>query len=71
MVGDWTNLGQVLLHNLGAVVDSQYNVGNTSSCKGLDLVQDHPLIAELDQRLGEGQSLMSDTKVSYSRFSER
>lgn len=58
-VGIGTNLLQVGLHNLGAIVDSQNNVSDTSLGKGLDLVLDHGLVCELDQRLGESQGLCS------------
>lgn len=41
-----TNLCQVLLHHLGAVVDSKDDICDTSFGEGLDLVQDHALVAE-------------------------
>lgn len=50
-------LSQVLLHDLRAVVDSEDDIGDAGSGQGLDLVQDHGLVAEFDQRLGQGQSL--------------
>ena len=52
-----TNLAQVLLHNLRAVVHGQDNVCHTSSGKSLNLVKNHALVAELDKRLGQSQSL--------------
>ena len=52
-----TDLGQVLLHNLRAVVHGQDDVGDTSGSEGLDLVQDHALVAKLDQGFRQGQSL--------------
>lgn len=52
-----THLCQVLLHDLGAVVDSEDNIGDASSSKGLDLVLNHGLVRELDQGLGEGEGL--------------
>jgi hypothetical protein len=53
-----TNLDQVLLHNLRAVVHGQDDVGDASSSQGLDLVQDHALVAELDQGFRQGQGLV-------------
>lgn len=50
-------LGQELLHNLRAVVDGQDNVGDARSDESLDLVDNHGLVAELDERLGEGKGL--------------
>lgn len=52
-----TNLLQVCLHDLGAVVDSQNNVRDTSIGEGLNLVLDHGFVGELDEGLGEGQGL--------------
>src|SRR5258708_5172631 len=34
--------------------------------QGLDLVEDHALVAELDQRLGEGEALLSVSLVCCS-----
>ena len=51
------HLGQVLLHNLWAVVDSEDDVGDTGGGEGLNLVEDHALVAELDEGLGEGEGL--------------
>lgn len=44
-------------HHIGAVVDSQDNISNTSSSQALDLVQDHGAVAELHQRLRESEGL--------------
>jgi len=48
-------------HDLGSVVDGEDNVLDTGLDKGVDLVQDHSLVAELDQRLGEGQGQGPET----------
>lgn len=56
MVG-LTNLLQCCRHDLGPVVDCKNNVGDASSREGLDLMQDHGLVSELDQRLREGEGL--------------
>lgn len=45
-------------HDLGSVVDGKDNVGHTSCCESLDLVQNHRLVSELDERLREGEGLM-------------
>ena len=59
--GTWVleiaNLSQVLLHNFRAIVHGENNVGHTGRGKGLDLVKNHTLVAELDQGLGHGQGL--------------
>ena len=52
-----TDLGQILLHNLRAVVHGEDDVGHAGLGESLDLVQDHALVAELNQRLGQGQGL--------------
>jgi hypothetical protein len=44
-------------HHIGAVVDSQDNIGDTSSSQALDLVQDHGAVTKLHQRLREGEGL--------------
>lgn len=44
-------------HDLGSVVDGEDNVCDTGSCESLDLVLDHGLVAEFDERLGEGEGL--------------
>lgn len=51
------HLAQVLFHNLGAVVDGEDDVGDTGGGEGLDLVEDHALVAELDEGLGESERL--------------
>ena len=50
-------LCEVLLHNLWAVVHSQDDIGHTSSRKSLNLVENHALVAKLDQWLREGEGL--------------
>lgn len=47
-----TNLFQVTLHNLGAVVDSKHHISNTSLGKSLNLVFNHGLVGKLDQGFG-------------------
>jgi hypothetical protein len=42
-------------HDLGAVVDSEDNVGDTSSGESLDLVDNHGTVAKLDEGFGEGE----------------
>lgn len=49
----YTDLFQVSLHNLGAVVDSQHHIGDTSLGKGLNLVLDHGLVGKLDKGFGK------------------
>lgn len=39
-------------HNLWSVVDSEHNICDTGSSKGLNLVQYHGLVAEFNERLG-------------------
>lgn len=52
-----TDCLQGLGHDLRAVVDSEHDIGNTSSGKSLDLVLDHGLVGELNKRLGVCESL--------------
>jgi hypothetical protein len=52
-----TNLSQMLLHDLGAVVDGKNDICDTSFGKGLNLVQDHALVAKFHQWLGECEGL--------------
>lgn len=52
-----TNLGKVLFHNLRAVVHGQDNIGHACVRQSLDLVQDHALVAELDQGFRQSQGL--------------
>jgi len=47
-------LGEVLLHRLGLIADSEDDIGDTGLDECLDLVDNGGLIAELDERLGEG-----------------
>ena len=46
-------------HDLRAVVDSEDNIGDTSSSKSFNLVLDHGLVGELDEWLGVGEGLQS------------
>lgn len=55
--GQLTNLLQVGLHDLGTIVHSQDNVGDTSISQSLNLMLDHGLVGKLDQRLGKSKSL--------------
>lgn len=50
-------LGEVLLHDLGAVVDGEDDVGDAGGGEGLDLVEDHAFVAELDEGFREGEGL--------------
>lgn len=52
-----TYLGQELLHDLGSVVDGENNVGDANGDESFNLVDDHGLVAKLDQGLGESQGL--------------
>lgn len=60
-----TYLSQELLHDLGSVVDSENNVGDASGDESLDLVDDHGLVAKLNQGLGESQGLYHGGIISY------
>lgn len=51
------NLFQRRGHDLGAVVDGENNVGDAGCGQALDLVQDHGLVGEFDQRLRQGKGL--------------
>ena len=44
-------------HDLRAVVDSKDNICDASIGKGLDLMLDHGLVRELDERLGVCEGL--------------
>lgn len=48
---------QRLGHDLRAVVDSKDNICDASIGKGLDLMLDHGLVRELDERLGVCEGL--------------
>jgi hypothetical protein len=58
-VGNSSYLGQKLLHDLGSVVDSKNDIGNTCCDQRLNLMHNHGLVAELDKGLGKSQSLRS------------
>lgn len=51
-------LSQMLLHDLWSIVNRQNNIRNSGSCQRFNLVQDHGLVAELDQWLGESEGLL-------------
>lgn len=55
-----TNLCQMLLHHLWTVVDGKDDICHTSSGQGLNLVQDHALVAEFDQGLGQCEGLVAE-----------
>lgn len=61
-----THLSQELFHNLWAVVDGEDNVGNASGDESLDLMHNHGLVAELNERLGERQGLDGVAQWSVS-----
>lgn len=56
------------LHNLGAVVDSQHHIGDTSLGKGLNLVLDHGLVGKLDEGFGESQGLCHGRRWSVPLY---
>ena len=55
-----TYLLKSLSHDLWSVVDGEDNVRDTCSSQRLDLVQNHGLVAELDERLGQRERLVGD-----------
>lgn len=58
----------MLLHDLGAVVDCKNDIGHTGSSESLDLVQDHGLVCELDERLRESEGLQCKKVSMLSMF---
>lgn len=60
-------LGEELLHNFRAVVDSENNVCDTRRNEGLNLVHDHGLVAKLDEGLWEGEGLGNRIDVNTGR----
>jgi hypothetical protein len=46
-----TDLLKLLGHNLWTIVDGENDIGNASSSKGLDLMLNHRLVREFDERL--------------------
>lgn len=58
-IGETTHLGEELFHNLGPVVDGENDVFDTSGDEGLDLVDNHGLVAELDEGFGKREGLSS------------
>lgn len=60
-----TDFLQSLGHDLRAVVDSEDNIGDTSSGKSLDLVLDHGLVGELNERLGVCEGLWWGESCSF------
>lgn len=61
-----THFGQVLLHHLRAVVDRQNDVCDARLCESLDLVQDHALVAEFHQWLGQCEGLSLSISICCS-----
>lgn len=57
--GKYANLGKMFLHDLGTVVDGKNDVGDTCFSEGLDLVQDHGLVRELDKGLRKSEGLIA------------
>jgi len=55
--GGYTHCLERLGHDLRAVVDGEDNICDTGSGEGLDLMLDHGLVRELDERLGVGEGL--------------
>jgi len=55
--GGYTHCLERLGHDLGAVVDCEDNICDTGSGEGLNLMLDHGLVRELDERLGVGEGL--------------
>ena len=51
-------------HHIGAVVDSQDDIGDTCGSQALDLVENHGPVAELDEGLGESERLQAMLLVS-------
>jgi hypothetical protein len=45
-------------HDIGAVVDGQNNIGDTSSSQAFNLVKDHRAVSKFHQGFGKGQSLV-------------
>ena len=58
-----TYLLKSLSHDLWSVVDGEDNVRDTCSSQRLDLVQNHGLVAELDEGLGEGERLLKRVRL--------
>lgn len=67
--GTCTDLLQMGLHNLGPVVHSQNNIGDTSLGKGLDLVLNHRLVGKLDEWFGKSQGLCCRRRWSVPLYS--
>ena len=54
---NFTNLGKTLFHYLGPVVDGEDDIGDAGGGKGLNLVEDHGPVAELNEGFGKGEGL--------------
>jgi hypothetical protein len=67
--GGDANLLQGLCHDLRSVVDGEDNVCDTCSSQRLDLVQNHRLVAELNEGLRKGEGL-SQGEAIVSSFLE-
>lgn len=55
--GKKAHLLETLLHHLWAVVDGEDDIRDAGLSEGLNLVENHGPVAELDQGLGEGEGL--------------
>lgn len=55
-------------HDIWAIVDRQYDIGDPSGGQALDLVQDHGPVAKFHEWLGKSESL--DRRNMVSQFSE-
>lgn len=60
------HLGKGRLHHLRPVVDGQDDIRDADGGEGLDLVQDHGPVAELDEGLGEGKGLWHGVVSTWS-----
>jgi len=52
-----THVIEELLHGLGLVINGEDDIRDTSGDQRLNLVQDHGLIAKLNERLGQREGL--------------
>jgi len=56
-----TYITEVLLHGLRLVVDCENNIGDTSFDESFNLMNNHGLVAELNQWLGKSQGLVAES----------
>jgi hypothetical protein len=61
-----THCLECLGHNLGAVVDSEDNICDAGRSKRLDLMLDHGLVCELDQRLRQCECLQPELVAHHN-----